>query len=241
VTEEGWLVCSDPAVMQAFLSRSPDERRMRLFLARCCRRIWHLITDGRSRAAVESAERFALGEVNSAELFQAWRLARVAVCEAKHDEWVAEAQADFQVTAEYCAYSVRLYASCAAMAAVSQKASDAHGGWESYQEPDLTDPPRWLDPPRGSHYWAAAAVGELRQRQVLGSGAMDDSCPIVLIEPIELVEEVLQEDQPTWSSYLLQKNARAAKEACRAAEAAKQANLLRELFGNPFSGDGNDK
>jgi hypothetical protein len=47
--------------MLIFLRGRGGERKLRLFACACARRCWHLLADGRSRRAVEEAERLAEG------------------------------------------------------------------------------------------------------------------------------------------------------------------------------------
>jgi hypothetical protein len=61
MTEEGWLKAIDPGPMLQFLKGRMSDRKLRLFACGCCRRIWDLITDKRSRLAVAVSESFADG------------------------------------------------------------------------------------------------------------------------------------------------------------------------------------
>lgn len=74
MTEAEWLAGTDPQQLLDVLTRTSD-RKLRLFACACCRQVWHLLTDARSRQAVETAERYADGEVSGEELSSASGLA----------------------------------------------------------------------------------------------------------------------------------------------------------------------
>ena len=77
MTEAEWLACDNAVQMLAFLreTNNLDERRNRLSGVALCRRVWHLLTDPRSRDAVEVAERWADREATPEELDAAFEAA----------------------------------------------------------------------------------------------------------------------------------------------------------------------
>lgn len=76
MTESEWVRSTDVGAMIEFLADMAGERKYRLFACACCRLHWHLLTDARSRHAVETAERFADGLASRDELAAAKEAAR---------------------------------------------------------------------------------------------------------------------------------------------------------------------
>ncbi len=81
MTEDEWLSCTDPLDMIGVPEVRSSERKMRLFVIACCRRVWHLLSQPHYCYAVEIAERFADGDASMKELARAR-----AVAEARYME-----------------------------------------------------------------------------------------------------------------------------------------------------------
>ena len=83
--------------MSALNLEGLTDAQLRLFAVRCARRVQHLMTDPRSVAALDVAERYARGEATDKELAAArdaaWDAAAAASAAALAAAWVAEAAA----------------------------------------------------------------------------------------------------------------------------------------------------
>jgi hypothetical protein len=79
MTEAEWLVCDNPDLMGCQIRGRGSSRKGRLFACACCRRIWHFLTDARSREAVETAERYADRQVKQSALNEARSAAKEAI------------------------------------------------------------------------------------------------------------------------------------------------------------------
>jgi hypothetical protein len=71
MNEQQWLSCADPIPMLEFLGDKASDRKLRLFACACCRRTWHLLTDERSRNAIEASERYADRRITQRQLMAA--------------------------------------------------------------------------------------------------------------------------------------------------------------------------
>jgi len=74
MTEAEWLACEDPIDMLRFVKqwrtirKQVKQRKQKLFAIACCRRLWSLIDDERTRRGIEVVERFTDGQATSEEL-----------------------------------------------------------------------------------------------------------------------------------------------------------------------------
>jgi hypothetical protein len=96
VTEAEWETCIDPAEMYRFIRFRPGvirskagRRKLRLFGVACCRKMGRLISDSRSLAAIEVAERLADGHALQEEVSLAEQDARQAYEEA-FEAWLSD-------------------------------------------------------------------------------------------------------------------------------------------------------
>jgi hypothetical protein len=84
MTEDEWLASEDPTPMLRLVSQAAGERKLRLFACACCRRIWEVMQDERSRAVVESAEAHAEGTLSWEQLRAVYKPAERAYYDAYH-------------------------------------------------------------------------------------------------------------------------------------------------------------
>jgi hypothetical protein len=67
MTEAEWRECADPVRMLQFLRGRASDRKDRLFLCACARRVWHLLTPA-ERQQVDASEGYADGLIGREDL-----------------------------------------------------------------------------------------------------------------------------------------------------------------------------
>jgi hypothetical protein len=122
MTKAEWLECGEPEVMLSFLRSRVSDRKLRLFAVACCRHIWPLLIDDRSRQAIELAERFAERHASRAERVAA----RTAALAAVQTSWRNAPSNDPDAWRSW-----RSKASCQATAASAAQWSAARSAYEA--------------------------------------------------------------------------------------------------------------
>src|SRR5262249_26752047 len=121
MTEAEYLASADPGQLLGFLRGQPAGRKLRLWACACCRGVGHLLTDPRSRAAVEAAERYADGEAGDEQLRIAFAAADGALIDIGGPEWMDSYQPPSYYAAE-----------AAALLAYGDPISASHGAAQAH-------------------------------------------------------------------------------------------------------------
>jgi hypothetical protein len=83
MNEAEWVTCTDPAEMLREIRGRVSLRKLRLFACACCRRVWHLLIDPRSRHGLEVCELHTEGKASDEALRQALDAARAAAWDGR--------------------------------------------------------------------------------------------------------------------------------------------------------------
>jgi hypothetical protein len=231
MTEREWLGCKEPERMLRALRGAISERKLHLFAAACCRRVWLLLRDERSRQAVEAAEnhaaRLAAGYRELERYLEAVPLSASSIAAAKrvlevlHSRCLEVAQIRAREAVEEWRVQARRRRGDAAVRWAQQAA------WAAVARPMRA--PRWAA--RAAALAAAGAVRKRARARVVGSWGRG-----LAAVPAELAPATWQAlSLPAWWAVRAEEaEARQARVTHEAAERRRQAELLRELLGNPL-------
>ncbi len=87
MTEIEWYECTDPHVLIAHVQSQVSEGQLRRICCSFVRRVWDLLSDARSRTAVEVSEAFAQNCVSLEELTECRKAAYQAHLEIGSEDW----------------------------------------------------------------------------------------------------------------------------------------------------------
>jgi hypothetical protein len=186
MTEAEWDSCTDPDAMLKFLLGRASARKLRLFACACCRRVWDLLPDRRTRDVVEMSERYADRLVRRKELTES-RERALLVAEIRSDTAPAESAATAVARPQLAPAWVAILTRDAARAARPQEAECAaqarllHEVFGNHLRPVALDD-AWLAC-NGSAVVKLARV--IYEERSLPSGHLDASRLAVLADMLE--------------------------------------------------------
>jgi hypothetical protein len=146
MTGADWLTCDDSGPMLEHLRGETSTRKLRLFAVACCRHIWHLLEEQRSRDAVEVVERIADGLCGEDELRsaseQAGEAAEAAHWENRAGTIQTAAEAAAMASTEVMSLDLAIRLAETVAEAAGDEATDE--AWEAtWTTPGKTNEERW--------------------------------------------------------------------------------------------------